>query len=292
MYFLSESEESDGWETVQRGGKAKTKTSPNQRSLENLHTVSRPEHKLTRSVSDPNACIEKYHKKVNGKGRGKLPTKKSLMNESQSRPRTDSKDSEKENRPDVKTLKSEVTVTTEIVASENELIVKTKTEPKEPVPNLEQSKSKLLDRPAKSSPTVRKSYVRPTNSDKSQTKTSDKNVGSTVSAKAKVDDRSQIKGKGPSSSVRQNAWAKPLNVSDKEVKEPAKNDVTNKDSQKPSAENKSVEIAKEKQPEEEEGEITADEKSDPVDDELEDAIDDVSKYIEDLTQMLMFYFIY
>ncbi|KAL4227984.1 hypothetical protein ACF0H5_013422 [Mactra antiquata] len=62
---LNESEESDGWETVQRGGKTKSWGSPSQRSLENLHTLVKNEHhKLTRSVSEPNASVAKYQKKT------------------------------------------------------------------------------------------------------------------------------------------------------------------------------------------------------------------------------------
>ncbi|XP_052278081.1 S phase cyclin A-associated protein in the endoplasmic reticulum-like isoform X2 [Dreissena polymorpha] len=56
---IDSAEESDGWETVQRGGKTKPYGSPSQRSLENLVTigVKTEHHKLTRSVSDPDAGL-------------------------------------------------------------------------------------------------------------------------------------------------------------------------------------------------------------------------------------------
>ncbi|XP_060557180.1 S phase cyclin A-associated protein in the endoplasmic reticulum-like isoform X3 [Ruditapes philippinarum] len=136
---INESEEDDGWETVHRGGKTKSWGSPSQRSLENLHTVIKNEHhKLTRSVSEPNASIKKYqkrtnHSKVNNKVTTKGGTSPPLDTHGRSnegerpeiipngdiskplqRPRTDSKDSEKENRPSLNSV-SEIKKTDNII---------------------------------------------------------------------------------------------------------------------------------------------------------------------------------
>ena len=71
--LIAESEESDGWETVQR--KTKTHGSPSQRSLENLATIVKEHHKLTRSVSEPNATGLKNVRRSNPKSRNLKDTK-------------------------------------------------------------------------------------------------------------------------------------------------------------------------------------------------------------------------
>ena len=276
IFYIVESEESDGWETVQRSNKGKSKTSPSQRSLENLHTAAHPQHKLTRSISDPNASIEKYRKKVNSKGRGKLPARKSLANESRTRPRANSKDSEKENRPSSEILKPDVTVTSEIVASANGPIDNVSaTETVERVTTPDQSKSKTIDRPTKSA-SVRKSVVKPTNLDKAQNKPSDKTVINTAGAKPKVEEKPQIKTKGPNTGVRQNAWAKPLKVVEKEPSAAEVKTVENYKTNAGKESDQKTVTVKEKETISDEAESAADEKSDPVEDELEDAINDVS----------------
>lgn len=138
---INESEESDGWETVQRGGKTKSWGSPSQRSLENLHTVIKNEHhQLTRSVSEPNASVKQFKRKTSTQkiNNHRNNTDKSRTSPGVDKPgtiprggkpgtipngdiarqsgrlRTDSKDSEKENRPNTNTVneikKSESTV--------------------------------------------------------------------------------------------------------------------------------------------------------------------------------------
>ena len=218
LLFFSDSEESDGWETVQRGGKGKQK-SPSQRSLENLHTVARPEQKLTRSVSDPNACIEKYKKNPNIRGKGPLPQRqpKGMKKEFQSnRPRMDSKDSEKENIPDSRGIQTEVVKASVASANINGPIEnKSPSDSAESVIGSEQSKPHNVDRQIKSVP-VRKAKPKPKSPDKIPTKPNDKSVNTAATNKTKVEERSHSKAKGPSSGGRQNAWAKPLKVVDKE----------------------------------------------------------------------------
>ncbi|WAR00339.1 SCAPE-like protein, partial [Mya arenaria] len=90
---INESEDSDGWEMVQR--KVKPYGSPSQRSMENLSTITKIEHqKLTRSVSEPYTAGQALQKKlahtkgspkesklVNGRTARKSPVKKdSLVN--------------------------------------------------------------------------------------------------------------------------------------------------------------------------------------------------------------------
>ena len=220
VIFVSESEESDGWETVQRGWKGKQK-SPAQRSLENLHTAPRPEPKLTRSVSDPHTCIEKYKKHTNSRGKGPLPQRqpkaKAVKNEFQSnRPRTDSKDSEKENIPNRGAIQTEVVTASVTSANTNGPIEnKSPSDSIEVVKDSQQSKTNTVDRQNKAG-SARKGNVKPTGSDKTQTKPGDKSVIAPVTNKPKVEERSQHKPKGPSSGVRHSAWAKPLKVVDKE----------------------------------------------------------------------------
>ena len=212
------SDESDGWETVQRGGKVKQKTSPSQRSMENLHTASRPQHKLTRSVSDPNACIDKYRKKANGKGRGKLPAKKSLTmsGDTVNRPRADSKDSEKENRPDSAVVQSAVEVNSvESVNANGPVDNKSSVESVASVTDVDHPKPKPSDKNVKSA-SVRKSTVKPVSSDKPPSRTNDKTVINTVGSKPKQEEKSHVKSKVPNTGARQNAWAKPLKVVEKD----------------------------------------------------------------------------
>jgi len=96
-------DDNEGWETVHRGGKSKTKSSPSQRSLENLAGVGKAMtgRNLKRTYSDPHAGTIR-------KSRFGSDNKAHLAQKSMSvgnhvnhlpRQRTDSKDSEKENRP-------------------------------------------------------------------------------------------------------------------------------------------------------------------------------------------------
>ena len=213
---------------------------------------------------------------MNSKGRGKLPARKSLANESRTRPRANSKDSEKENRPSSEILKPDVTVTSEIVASANGPIDNVSaTETVERVTTPDQSKSKTIDRPTKSA-SVRKSVVKPTNLDKAQNKPSDKTVVNTAGAKPKVEEKPQIKTKGPNTGVRQNAWAKPLKVVEKEPSAAEVKTVENYKTNAGKESDQKTVTVKEKETISDEAESAADEKSDPVEDELEDAINDVS----------------
>ncbi|XP_021362165.1 S phase cyclin A-associated protein in the endoplasmic reticulum-like isoform X2 [Mizuhopecten yessoensis] len=107
-------DDNDGWETVQRGSKCKARQSPSQRSLENLTGVGQNlgRKNLKRTLSDPHASktghgqtkMEKSplaKKSVAGGNKSPL-SKKSVAGGNQNngtRQRTDSKDSEKENRP-------------------------------------------------------------------------------------------------------------------------------------------------------------------------------------------------
>ncbi|CAC5420269.1 S phase cyclin A-associated protein in the endoplasmic reticulum [Mytilus coruscus] len=81
--------EDDGWETVQRGGKSRSRN-----SLENLSTVGRPAKAITRTLSDPHAPLIK-------KNKGHFNTmKKSLSDGNQTVPNKSARhDSEKENEP-------------------------------------------------------------------------------------------------------------------------------------------------------------------------------------------------
>ncbi|XP_033749375.1 S phase cyclin A-associated protein in the endoplasmic reticulum-like isoform X2 [Pecten maximus] len=93
-------DDNEGWETVQRGSKFKARHSPSQRSLENLTGVGQNlgRKNLKRTMSDPHAGKTSGQPKME-----KSPlAKKSVVGGNQNngpRQRTDSKDSEKENRP-------------------------------------------------------------------------------------------------------------------------------------------------------------------------------------------------
>ncbi|XP_060063771.1 S phase cyclin A-associated protein in the endoplasmic reticulum-like [Ylistrum balloti] len=95
-------DDNEGWETVQRGSKSKARHSPSQRSLENLTGVGQNlgRKNLKRTLSDPHAG------KSGKPGQTKIEksplAKKTVASGNQKnapRQRTDSKDSEKENRP-------------------------------------------------------------------------------------------------------------------------------------------------------------------------------------------------
>ncbi|XP_076101540.1 S phase cyclin A-associated protein in the endoplasmic reticulum-like isoform X1 [Mytilus galloprovincialis] len=81
--------EDDGWETVQRGGKSRSRN-----SLENLSTVGRPAKVITRTLSDPHSPLIK-------KNKGHFNTmKKSLSDGNHTVPNKSARhDSEKENEP-------------------------------------------------------------------------------------------------------------------------------------------------------------------------------------------------
>lgn len=109
LRYVLESEDSDGWETVQR--KTKPHGSPSQRSLENLATVAKEHHKLTRSVSEPNATGLKYMKRTNNSKYRNHKDSKTAVKSSDSvganipngdisipPVKTDGKDSDKENQ--------------------------------------------------------------------------------------------------------------------------------------------------------------------------------------------------
>ncbi|XP_069138019.1 S phase cyclin A-associated protein in the endoplasmic reticulum-like isoform X2 [Argopecten irradians] len=95
-------DDNEGWETVQRGSKSKARHSPSQRSLENLTGVGQNlgRKNLKRTLSDPHAGKTGNQGKIE-----KSPlAKKSIAGANRNstsgpRQRTDSKDSEKENRP-------------------------------------------------------------------------------------------------------------------------------------------------------------------------------------------------
>lgn len=101
---ISITDDNEGWETVHRGGKGKARNSPSQRSLENLSGVGKAPVKLKRTLSDPHSGMNKRPPWNHGTSR-RTPQKSASSNNhiGASRHRTDSKDSEKENKPLVNT---------------------------------------------------------------------------------------------------------------------------------------------------------------------------------------------
>ncbi|KAK3096644.1 hypothetical protein FSP39_001987 [Pinctada imbricata] len=93
-------DDNEGWETVHRGGKGKARNSPSQRSLENLSGVGKVPVKLKRTLSDPHSGMNKRPPWNHGASR-RTPQKSGPPSHhlGASRHRTDSKDSEKENKP-------------------------------------------------------------------------------------------------------------------------------------------------------------------------------------------------
>lgn len=96
--FIADSD-GEGWETVQRGGKTKSRNSPSQRSLENLSLSAekRINRSLTRSKSDPYAPMPKRDNNRSTNRKNALNNRKSTL--TPIRDRSARKDSEKENRP-------------------------------------------------------------------------------------------------------------------------------------------------------------------------------------------------
>lgn len=106
-----EPEDEEGWETVQRGGRLKSRQSPSQKSLENLSEVGMGGKKqLTRSMSVPDSTAaapkDKWgHSNANNHRGGRNDNKSMRAISEQhlpdTRERLDSKGSEKENIPRV-----------------------------------------------------------------------------------------------------------------------------------------------------------------------------------------------
>ena len=106
-----EPEDEEGWETVQRGGRLKSRQSPSQKSLENLSEVGMGGKKqLTRSMSVPDSTAaapkDKWGQSNANNHRGGRNDNKSMRAISEqhlpdTRERLDSKGSEKENIPRV-----------------------------------------------------------------------------------------------------------------------------------------------------------------------------------------------
>ena len=103
-----EQEDEEGWETVQRGGRLKSRQSPSQKSLENLSEVGTGGKKqLTRSMSVPDSTAtpkDKWGHSNTNNHRGSRSENKSMRAISEqhlpdTRERLDSKGSEKENIP-------------------------------------------------------------------------------------------------------------------------------------------------------------------------------------------------
>ncbi|XP_048254024.1 S phase cyclin A-associated protein in the endoplasmic reticulum-like [Haliotis rufescens] len=94
-------EDSDGWETVQRGGKLKSRQSPSQKSLENLASKSKDKKKLQRSKSVPDSTknVSKEKSPATDNGANRTSSDSYLDNSNPRRERAGSKDSEKENIP-------------------------------------------------------------------------------------------------------------------------------------------------------------------------------------------------
>lgn len=158
---------------------------------------------------------------MDGRGHGKLSQRKTatVNNESQSRPRAGSKDSEKENIPNTVAVKTEHTVVTD-AKTNGPTQNKSPSGSVESVKSVDQSKTKTVDRQVKPAP-VRRGNVKPGSSDKNQSKSGDKTVIGSVVNKSKVEEKSEVKPKGPSSAFRQNAWEKPLKVVEKQQVIPA-----------------------------------------------------------------------
>ena len=80
-------DDGSGWETVQRGGKSRSRN-----SLENLSTVGKPSAGLTRTLSDPHASVIKRNK-------GNFHAMRKSVSDGNHANKNVRKDSEKENEP-------------------------------------------------------------------------------------------------------------------------------------------------------------------------------------------------
>ncbi|KAK7501611.1 hypothetical protein BaRGS_00007042, partial [Batillaria attramentaria] len=98
-------EEEEGWETVQRGGRLRSRQSPSQKSMENLNEVGTSGKNLTRSLSVPDSSQQKNKRNfASTVSRGSAGDNKTMRAISEqhlpdTRERLDSKGSEKENIP-------------------------------------------------------------------------------------------------------------------------------------------------------------------------------------------------
>lgn len=81
------SDDGSGWETVQRGGKSRSRN-----SLENLSTVGKPLAGLTRTLSDPHSSVIK-------RNRGNFHAMRKSVSDGNHANKNVRKDSEKENEP-------------------------------------------------------------------------------------------------------------------------------------------------------------------------------------------------
>ncbi|XP_078316158.1 S phase cyclin A-associated protein in the endoplasmic reticulum-like isoform X2 [Crassostrea virginica] len=91
-------DDDEGWETVQRPAKGRVRNSPSQRSLENLSGVGKSPAKLQRTYSDPHSAGLRRPPWNHGGGKGRTPPQKNKSSLAESR------DSEKENRPQTLSL--------------------------------------------------------------------------------------------------------------------------------------------------------------------------------------------
>lgn len=104
---FEEAEEEEGWETVQRGGRLRSRVSPSQKSMENLSEVGSAGKNLTRSVSMPDSSQQKTKRATppsanshhGSAGDAKNMRAISEQHLPDARERLDSKGSEKENIP-------------------------------------------------------------------------------------------------------------------------------------------------------------------------------------------------
>ena len=198
------------------------------------------------------------------------------------RPRTDSKDSEKENIPDSGGTQAKAVVAAIASVSTNEQAnIKSPKDNVDPVVASELSKPHNVDRQIKSAP-VRKAKPKPANQDKMQTKLNDKPVITAAANKTKVEERSHNKPtKGPNSGGRQNAWAKPLKVADKEQENKKSDD-------KHVAEVKPVDVAKDVGRSDDVVDTCMTEEQ--AEDQLVNEIDNVSFHYENLPMQYTDYF--
>jgi len=84
---LKLTDDGSGWETVQRGGKSRSRN-----SLENLSTVGKPSAGLTRTLSDPHSSVIK-------RNRGNFHAMRKSVSDGNHANKNVRKDSEKENEP-------------------------------------------------------------------------------------------------------------------------------------------------------------------------------------------------
>lgn len=87
MSIIWLTDDGSGWETVQRGGKSRSRN-----SLENLSTVGKPSAGLTRTLSDPHASVIK-------RNRGTFHAMRKSVSDGNHSNKNFRKDSEKENEP-------------------------------------------------------------------------------------------------------------------------------------------------------------------------------------------------